>query len=32
MDEMIAYGGLKCHDCPTPRAADDAAREEIAAH
>ena len=32
MDDMIGYCGLKCHDCPTPRATDHAAREQIAAH
>lgn len=32
MAETIGYCGLLCHDCPTPRAADHAARQVIAAH
>jgi AcrR family transcriptional regulator len=32
MDDMVGYCGLKCHDCPTLRAADDAARRSIAEH
>lgn len=30
MREMLGFCGLKCHDCPTPQAADPEARRAIA--